>query len=163
MPNHCSNQLTVTGPAQDIQSFKENSILNNNLKLETIIPSDYNYPNPIQKWGTKWGCYDTVIQEDSPEKLVLLFQTAWCPYNEDVQRTMARKYPTLTFELLYAEQGISFCGYYKANGAYFTKHQEDCYILNVCARNSKCDGCDDCEEVLHPLQRQYQELFDTSM
>jgi len=67
-------------------------------------------------WGTKWGIYDTVIEDSNLEdveeefgKVFISFNSAWSPPLPIIKK-MAEAFPDLTFSLLYYERGAQYCG-----------------------------------------------------
>ena len=64
----------------------------------------------VTNWGTKWGCYDLEVTEPRTKELVYMFLTAWSPFGPGVLEAMSSRFPTLKFELKYAEGGMGFCG-----------------------------------------------------
>jgi len=133
MPNHCENDLSVTGDKEKLKCFKEfakglnpwadeDGKENSEDRIELLschkfIPApeeaikDYGkvgYDWCIKNWGTKWGFYKIELQEEDGE-LFYTFQTAWSPA-EPVIKKMAEMFPELTFELRYFEQGMGFNG-----------------------------------------------------
>ena len=139
MPNHCANQLTITGPADDLKRFALHACSDESkLDLQQFVPMPEElkgqasrYPDDrseeerkrltelyghdnwydwhMQNWGTQWNCYHIEHTDDGGE-LVYTFLTAWCPFSESVLTKMAERFPTLTFDLLFAEIGCAFYG-----------------------------------------------------
>lgn len=162
MPNYCANKLTIEGDFNERDKFiKEMIVEEDRLELANIIPCEYNYDDPLRYWGTKWGCFNANVEHDE-NNTIINFQTAWCPYNETVQKVMSKIYSKLKFKLLYAESGMEFCGYYESNGDIFESKEEDLIINYSCEQNENCDGCDDCVSILDTSQEMYQELYDAS-
>lgn len=78
--------------------------------------------------GTKWGDYDyhniyvgEVFNEVHEHSNVALgYYTAWSPLGDKFWHTVSQKYPTLTFETCYQEEGMGFLGVVIAkNGSLF--------------------------------------------
>lgn len=127
MPNHCSNELIITGSKKNIESFKDFAKSSRDPKIlielnnfEKFIDSKYMvvdtlaYTKNNMLWGTKWGCYEfRRIKEqykDEMGEIRYVFQTAWGPYNENASNAMSKAFPMLRFYLRYAELGMEFCG-----------------------------------------------------
>ena len=126
MPNHCENDLTVTGDKKELSRFKELAkgacpfpFENEEQPLycHQFIPApkeaveDYNnigYDWCIANWGSKWGAYDVELQEDEAE-LFYTFNSAWSPILPVVKK-MAEMFPELTFDYRYYEGGMGFHG-----------------------------------------------------
>ena len=62
----------------------------------------------VANWGTKWGCYDGAINEQS-----LWFASAWSP-PIPVIAELSKKI-NASLRLIYIEEGDYFCGEYIAN------------------------------------------------
>ncbi len=173
MPNHCSNRLVVTGPAElrtkfknfakgtgptwdinDPKKHKDHECVYSDsglclictvkpaelwdLDLNKFVPvpaeflvgrdgqDAYNsggYNWVCTNWGTKWGCYDSNVIEES-NKLVYQFQTAWSPFNDETHIAMSKKFPELRLELKFAERGTSFYGTRVAKGGKIEKSEQ---------------------------------------
>ncbi len=67
--------------------------------------------------GTKWGLYDVGLVEDHPEdrRIVYTFRSAWAP-PVPVVKAMARRFPELTFHLVFYECGAGYQGSLKVRG-----------------------------------------------
>ena len=127
MPNHCSNDLVITGNSK---------LLNKLMKQVEITPSEETnehsatkfschkvIPRPssqdsnwydwnINNWGSKWDCYD--IGDENTENyekglIHYYFSTAWSPISKVIAE-LARQYPKLDFEYNYYEGGSDFWG-----------------------------------------------------
>lgn len=121
MPNHCANQLTVTGPEYDRKRFALEALNGEALiypdkradEYRAKLVDAYGFDNwfgwRMEHWGTKWNCYHVTRTDDGGE-LVFFFKTAWCPFKPSVLAKMAERFPTLSFELLYGEIGCAFYG-----------------------------------------------------
>jgi len=62
----------------------------------------------VANWGTKWGCYDGQINEQS-----LWFASAWSPPIPVIAQ-LSKKI-NISLRLIYIEEGDYFCGEYIAN------------------------------------------------
>jgi len=129
MPNHTSNRLTVNGPTKERDKFiEENRGAEEQLSLEQALPTPpealgsnkitngsmptwYNWR--VENWGTKWDVYDTTTWQDD----TIRFYSAWSPPLTWLQE-VAKKYPRLSFELAYADEGGGFVGTMEAQGDY---------------------------------------------
>lgn len=65
----------------------------------------------VKNWGTKWDCYETVV-EDSECSIYLEFWTAWSsPY--PVLKKLSEQHPSLSIEVQYADEDFGYnCGTY---------------------------------------------------
>ena len=135
MPNWCSNKLTITGLAADIQALKtkafghspweepedEPNVLNFHSFLpvpENILAAGYGdagFDWERQNWGCKWGAANSVIVEEWEGHVEYSFDTAWSPPIKFLE-TLAKQWPNLTFVLLYEELGMCFKGIAKFQG-----------------------------------------------
>ena len=131
MPNHTSNKLTVSGPTKLVTRFKFDNAGKNveeSISFEKALPTpsehigdnaikDGKMPDwyawRVENWGTKWDAYDTCEWEGNSIK----FFTAWSPPIAWL-REIALKYPELSFQLDYADEGGGFVGTMEAQGPY---------------------------------------------
>jgi hypothetical protein len=63
----------------------------------------------IDNWGTKWDCSSTYVDELNDTNLNVHFNTAWSPPVEWLEKVIPM-YPKLDFDLIFDEEGESFCG-----------------------------------------------------
>ena len=63
----------------------------------------------VENWGTKWEGSQNEIYSDSPDELILSFETAWAPPSNWVKR-VAMRFPNLSFRLVYMETGNEIAG-----------------------------------------------------
>jgi hypothetical protein len=86
----------------------------------------------IKNWGTKWGCYETIVSS-SDGVLQYDFQSAWAPPCIVVTE-MGRLFPALRFHHYYEEPGCDFEGdLIIENGQVVT---DDCRKYT-----QQCDSC----------------------
>ena len=163
MPNHVTNRLTITGPAESIADFRAacfavckpgvpsywrdeaakpdadpkwaERIAKREAEPEyevfdfnKIVPTpayitqgdlrhgsreqatgrnwyDWNYAN----WGTKWNAYELTISEDTPERLVFKFDTAWAS-PDPIFNALGKAFPELAITAEYFDEGHCFWG-----------------------------------------------------
>jgi hypothetical protein len=120
MPNLCSNKLTLVFKTeksklqfkQDLENLKNTGHEENICQLVLPISEDATVDKCNDIWGTKWGTYDTYIDEGSEteESLVFYYNTAWSPFNEQVFKGLYYKYNLYNLEMSYWESGCAFCG-----------------------------------------------------
>lgn len=68
------------------------------------------YTDSSDRFGTKWGVgYSTSVTADELECFAIAFDTAWTPPLPVIE-ALAIRYPELNVEIVYAEQGMCFCG-----------------------------------------------------
>ncbi len=135
MPNWCSNKLTITGPKEDVQAFKERArgrppwwkpeeepeVLNFHSLVpipEEVLKGDYDpagYNWEMENWGCKWGAQDSTILDVRAGFIAYEFLSAWSPPEKFFQ-TVAVQWPTLEFVLDYEEPGMAFKGLAKFQG-----------------------------------------------
>lgn len=139
MPNHCSQDLYVTGLSEDLKDFQEfakesvkytdfngqeysnDLLLSANKFIPTPEKNDHVWFNHggyewcLENWGTKWGIYDCALVYEKTEqkkgKLKYTFRSAWSPANKII-KAMSNRYPYLEFRLKYYEMGCQFQGEY---------------------------------------------------
>jgi hypothetical protein len=133
MPNYCHNHLKLKGSYKDIKDFYENNLIDNNserrecsknLTFEYIVPEptfdnkeDQEYFEKegwyrwcIENWGTKWNSFTDYVNYLPDEGLLeISFETAWSPPIEWLIQAQF-KYPHITFEMDYYEDGLAFKG-----------------------------------------------------
>ena len=129
MPNHCTNELRLTGPKEVLDQFRldasqpakgwspsdestEPTLLN--FQGAAPFPEEgrddsqgwYNWS--VENWGTKWNAYD-VDTNVTDQGISYDFTTAWSPPLAWLDAASA-KYPEIKFMLAYFEGGCDFCG-----------------------------------------------------
>jgi hypothetical protein len=139
MPNWCSNQLAVRGPAEDLQRFKERAIGHSPwskpeeicseapspLNLHSLAPvpaemvkAGYNeaaYNWEKAHWGCKWGACNAQIVDEGQGYVMYEFDTAWTPPLEFIEQ-VSKDWPALSLHLEYNEPGNAFHGTAEAKG-----------------------------------------------
>ena len=128
MPNHCENDLIVSGPKAEIERFIAAAVDpedgDNAIRLDNFVPlppellnyeDEYNWR--IEHWGTKWDCYDFSYAKWSPKgrSWSTSFLTAWTP-PDAAFIAIAKLFPKLTFNLRYYEGGCCYKGQLKVKG-----------------------------------------------
>lgn len=135
MPNWCSNNIRVSGPAAAINEFKEwlndgkaflskilptpkeladaQSPFNGTKEQSDALIAKYGADNwydwNINNRGTKWDL-DADVQEDGDEHIGLMFDSAWSPPQRAIAM-LAEKFDDLSFHHAYFEEGMCFAGY----------------------------------------------------
>lgn len=117
MPNWCSNKLTISGPQEDLETFKTLASPKHDVpfSMDAILPTPKNLENEgwhdwrINNWGTKWDANE--VKEDAicEEDWIISFYTAWSPPCTFLCHA-AKQFPTLSFHLEYEESGCDFSG-----------------------------------------------------
>lgn len=145
MPNHVYNQLTVSGPKNDLLAFHASiNFDGENVGIvRSFIPfpselegkditdkdgnvvgrafSDDGYQWCLRNWGTKWGDYETDVvcepsaHTDGEWSVSYSYQSAWSPANVAIAR-IAELFPTLTFDVVWEEEGCQSLGSFVAKG-----------------------------------------------
>lgn len=147
LPNHCYNNLIITGAASELATFCNYGLQREDGSITSCPDLHYLYPVPgsVQKadkpeilskseynwrtenWGTKWETYSDVgldmIRSEVSNRLMAVqcgFETAWAPPVGAI-RVGSAKFPNLNFTLEYAEPGLMFKGValYKNGKEYF--------------------------------------------
>lgn len=121
MPNHCTNNLIVTGNKDDVQTFTNSITTSPNKKdgepfslLGHFIPQPADigegwYQWAYENWGVKWEEYDRWIVSTTDNSLHIRFDTAWAPPRVGLE-IISTMFKNLTFALTYEEEGWGFAG-----------------------------------------------------
>lgn len=149
MPNHVYNNLSVSGPKDDVLAFhgtinfdkgEDNGIIRafipfpKELEGEEILNkdgesvgrafSDEGYFWCLKHWGTKWGDYETDVLSEPLESFPGEWSVSYS-YNtawspaNEAIITIAKKFPNLTFTVSWEEEGFQSCGALVAKGALY--------------------------------------------
>ena len=132
MPNHTANKLAVSGTTDEIKQFisqnkgeKEflslekafptpSEMVGDNDIKDGVMPAWYNWR--VENWGTKWDVFDVFPwEQDKYGNFVIRFFSAWSPPLAWLEG-VAKKFPSLSFELTYADEGGGFVGEAEAQG-----------------------------------------------
>lgn len=129
MPNWCQNSLVIRGDRKELDRFKRehetfereswngNTIKEHQLldfTVDTPYPADRDkngdgwYDFNHENWSVKW-MPDVHEVEDGETALYYEFMTPWRD-PENWVFAAAKRYPSLTFELTYFEEGMFFAG-----------------------------------------------------
>ena len=81
------------------------------------------YSWEIENWGCKWGAAESYLNHVEPTYLSYAFDTAWAPPLEFLE-TVSSKWPTLSFEIDYAEPGMGFEGTAVYEGGVEVSHEQ---------------------------------------
>lgn len=126
MPNHCENFVEITGNPKLINKLlKQVEITESEatsrhekskFSCHKVIPRPTDQDNNwyewnIAHWGSKWGAYDLVENENDWEggHYSFFFMSAWSPLTLVIEE-LARQYPKLNFFYRYHEGGCDFWG-----------------------------------------------------
>lgn len=150
MPNWCDNTLHISGDKEQLELFKQKSIIRSGKNLdifvmdgtipmpqELAIVEDVNEEEMAERknkygfsdwynwrhenWGTKWDAHDSNIDIEE-DSISIYFLTAWSP-PENWLKKVAEMYPLLTFDLAYMETGEWYAGRTIVKDKFI---QEDC-------------------------------------
>ena len=137
MPNWCSNTLQISGDKEQLEMFKQKSIIKSGMDVDIFVmdgcvpmPEElaicedmtpeqkaerivkYGYDNwfdwRFENWGTKWDAQEPYITEEE-DGLTINFDTAWSPAIPYIKQ-VAKMYPDLIFDLYFMETGEWFAG-----------------------------------------------------
>jgi hypothetical protein len=137
MPNWCSNTLQISGNKEQLEMFKQKSIIKSGMDVDIFVmdgcvpmPEElgicegltpeqiverrlkYGYDNwydwRFENWGSKWDAQEPYITEEV-DGLTINFDTAWSPAIPYVKQ-VAKMYPDLIFDLYFMETGEWFAG-----------------------------------------------------
>lgn len=75
-------------------------------------------------WGTKWGDYDTNLNQANSECAIYSFTTAWGPGLEGMEE-ISKAFPSLRFVYQYHELGDGFYGASLIMRGHFVEQQEE--------------------------------------
>lgn len=131
MPNWCENEVIITGDAEelrelitegaktpsDYESEHEVKFLMDNLvpmPKELLEDGGDWYNWRLNNWGCKWDLnqeYDDtrVYYEDGDTEASMGYSTPWAP-NRDFWVAVSKRFPSLTIDLSYVEEGMFFMG-----------------------------------------------------
>jgi len=118
MPNHCYNELTITGDADKLSEIENNveSLLDYLVPMPKELLDGGWYEWRLNNWGTKWDIYDHSVSRVSPTKLFISFNTAWAPPFDAIENGCERL--GLEFDLFYLEDdGMNFTGLFSSKHA----------------------------------------------
>ena len=105
----------------------------------------------LNNWGTKWDIGgDVILSHPNNGEMTLDFQTAWA-FPEPVFRTIAERYPSISFSGEYADEDTGYnCGEFSAEHGVFslTEHEYDpkfaCEVWGIDYEEYKREQEDDC-------------------
>lgn len=157
MPNWCSNEVLITGPADavaEVVAFVGDgkNLFNKIIPMPDILhdseapqrdedkaaaaitacgyPDWYSWSNA--NWGTKW---DVDVQPDTvePGKVMYSFSTAWSP-PEPVIEELAAKFPRVSIEHFFNEEGADYSGtnFYDDGELMMTQEGSAMFYCSVC-------------------------------
>lgn len=136
MPNHCENHLYIRGLKTEVEKFiNAVSTGETGEDAEKYTICDKLLPMPkaitemgakeelewgLNNWGTKWGDYETMLEEELGDVLedakdgdavtvCFYFLSAWGPPSLAIT-TISKSWLGLEFELRYREPGMGFEG-----------------------------------------------------
>lgn len=134
MPNWCSNSITITGPADKIQSIWTAVTGDQPVGLLQVLypmpaeledtdadgssaPNWYNWR--VENWGTKWDVDSAGLEfwpsDDGTATITGYVDTAWSPPVPAFQHYVDQN-PDVSAEIRYFEPGMSFIGIWKSDG-----------------------------------------------
>ena len=133
MPNWCDNEVDITGDAEELKRFMAEASKPHPLHEEVVFLMDNLVPMPeelrdtqapqdnpnwynwrLANWGTKWDLGQEngetqVYYEEGDTEAGLSYLTAWSP-NQDFWANVSERFPKLTIDLRYVEEGMWFMG-----------------------------------------------------
>ena len=124
MPNWCSNTLTITGKAKDLNKLMKQVEITESeatsdhyatpFSCNKVIPQPANvdwYSWNTANWGSKWDLNDVVKEDSQWEKgtLTYYFSTAWSPVNPVIE-ALSKEHKKLLLTYTYFETGFDYWG-----------------------------------------------------
>ena len=126
MPNWCSNNLSMSGPPDQVRAILDavrpsDGADDEKLRLTKFMPQPVDEAGELidgvswqyDNWGTKWGDCDTsIISEEYTSNLgsgSLTYNTAWGPAS-GLMKEISRLHPNVTMDIEYEEPGMNFLG-----------------------------------------------------
>ena len=148
--------------------YENYSSPNSDEEAATRLTKQYGAPDWYDwadiNWGTKWGCYESELVDATENELFYRYQTAWAPLNQVAMCRLSEMFPTLTFELEYAEQGMCFWGQETYQNGNCVKAVDG--LLSSCRNpddesdESPCETCDCQDEPVYYDMHTREELND---
>lgn len=154
MPNWIDCDFIVKGSKNDLQKFKKFAKEGKDLlSANKFIPYPEKYrkldeiadktekehkPRPkdgfnsggyewcIENWGTKWGIVKAELIDESENRLIYAFATAWSAPLPVIQK-MGEMFPDLIFKLKYYEGSNKFKGTFVVKRGIIIKNEVDSY------------------------------------
>ena|ERR1043166_7179936 len=141
MAKWCINALQVRGSKEDVAKFRKQAKgfppgpspgpgeLPDAFNFHSLIPVPvgdlgYEYLDDWEKenWGCIWGAYDSQIMKESDRCLLYNFKTPVSPPLKLIAQ-VSKDWPTLIFELGYAQRGKGYTGMAKADAGRLEDHR----------------------------------------
>lgn len=131
MPNHCKNEITITGNVETIEKIK-NTIVDYDNHENGFVPSfleflnpigEWNYDKAVEEWGTKWPIYDVDDIVIEPERISFSFDTAWAPPLNAYEKGEERH--NIKINARYIEHGTCFAGGYEDGADYDVDYNDN--------------------------------------
>lgn len=112
MSNWIFNQLTISGPAEEIKRFKDGllKVGDEICLLQSYVSGPLGYRWCCENWSTKWEPWDVELNEVSPTKLVFKFISAYNPPLKAFKQIVTF-FPGLDFHLVFFEGLGDFKGF----------------------------------------------------
>jgi hypothetical protein len=126
MPNWCSNNLSMSGPPDQVRAILDavrpsDGADDEKLRLTKFMPQPVDEAGELidgvswqyDAWGTKWGDCDTEITSEEYTSNLgsgsLMYNTAWGPAS-GLMKEISRLHPNVTMDIEYEEPGMNFLG-----------------------------------------------------
>jgi len=98
-------------------------------------------------WGTKWNAKYVKIDNVDKNTRMYRFETAWSP-PIPVLSAMTKKFPKLTFTMLYGEEGCFFSGFIRVKNNFVMENRQTNYKKNwfypkTLIRKYKLEKCEE--------------------
>ena len=129
MANNWHSTLTVTGPEDHLESFRDlaqGKAPEQTLSLDRLRPTPAGLEGPARRdwrnenWGTSGDPFAARHQDDRRGSLTYRFTTPWTPLNQAFTGHLAQQFPMLSFHLQFEEPMTAYEGHVTASGGEVT-------------------------------------------
>jgi hypothetical protein len=186
MPNWCDNRLVVIGEDSVLDEFTaairfedgnysimdrlipfppglagEEIVLNNGEKMSTFSDRGYNWC--LENWGCKWSDKDTLLISNDAGEMTFYLTTPWGPPDKGMI-SVSKMFPSLTFLLMYHEDGMRFAGGMAVkNGKIITEYDDSDIVPTYdFENNDEAKWVEELEEMYSLIRRRLDYTLDHS-
>jgi len=106
----CPDELrNVTSPVRAENGENEEQFKDRVKRCKELYGAEDWYKWQCYNWGTKWDVSSCAIHSQTKYRIVYTYDTAWSP-NTDFLYKISEKYPLLTFDIKFKEEGMGYSG-----------------------------------------------------